>query len=434
MKSIPEDLSNKITTLLQTPANNADPKMSITVVRAKDTVMDNTYWTTEVIRTKEGLGDLSVAARRLKPYGGPDSLYNIYVDNGVVKTATRAYPDYQKDGWQDQFELGAGTACAICFDGYWELYKNKWQMITSEKPWIFWVDNTNKLWVQYWNDVATKFELAGGVSKVKAIRGWKNVNMPEVDQGVVVSYIKTNGKIYYRNYCWQIAGMFLWEYEEEVTDFSGTYLTHNLFITNDYRMGIIAENSSGEISMVVTSRDWAGMAIAPERFTVRAKAEVVHIPLTYIIGYNLEKFTVLASAEIANLYAGSYNKFKSVAQIGIGDPDERFEENDGLNYGLQIIFTVNYKIIDFDTTGFEILDTNNVKFRCTDYNRIDDNTFIAIFEDFNNAVGNLTLHNLANKNTNEAGYYFDAFSITFEPLSLIPAIVEPPEVEVIWNE
>ena len=35
MKNIPEDLSNKIKTPLQTPANNADPKMSITVVRAK---------------------------------------------------------------------------------------------------------------------------------------------------------------------------------------------------------------------------------------------------------------------------------------------------------------------------------------------------------------------------------------------------------------
>ena len=81
--------------------------MSIQVSRAKTTVMDSTYWTVETIRTKAGLGDLSIAARRLKPYGRPDKLYNIYVDNGIVKTATRAYPDYEEKKWQDQFSLGS---------------------------------------------------------------------------------------------------------------------------------------------------------------------------------------------------------------------------------------------------------------------------------------------------------------------------------------
>ena len=58
--------------------------------------MDSTYWTVETLREKEGLGDLSIAARRMKAYGSPDRLYNIYVDNGIVKTAMRDYPDYLK--------------------------------------------------------------------------------------------------------------------------------------------------------------------------------------------------------------------------------------------------------------------------------------------------------------------------------------------------
>ncbi len=295
MKSISEDLSNKIKTLLQTPANNADPKMSITVVRAKDTVMDNTYWTTEVIRTKEGLGDLSVAARRLKPYGGPDSLYNIYVDNGVVKTAIRAYPDYQKDGWQDQFELGAGTACAICFDGYWELYKKKWQMVTSEKPWIFWVTG-GVLYTQYWDDVTTKLELATGVNRVKAIRGWKNAIFQEIDQGVMVSYIKTDGKIYYRNYCWQSDDSFAWGNERQLTDFDSTYSTHNMFITTDYRMGIIAENTAGEISWIITTRAWAGMASPMENIATSVQDITIDIiPIEYHEGYTDEHISTSIS-------------------------------------------------------------------------------------------------------------------------------------------
>ena len=162
--------------------------------------MDSTYWTTEIIREKEGIGDLSVAARRQKPYGRPNRLYNIYVDNGTVKTAIREYPDYQKLKWQYQFDVGTGTACAIAFDGFWDLYRNKWQMVTSENPWLFWVDGAGKLWTQFWNEIDTKTELATSVSKVKSIRGWRNINMPLVDQGVVAGYIKTDGKVYYRNY------------------------------------------------------------------------------------------------------------------------------------------------------------------------------------------------------------------------------------------
>lgn len=292
MKNIPEDLSNKIKNPLQTPANNADPKMDLTVVRAKDTVMDNTYWTTEVIRTKEGLGDLSVAARRLKPYGGPDSLYNIYVDNGVVKTAIRAYPDYQKDGWEDQFELGAGTACAICFDGYWELYKKKWQMVTSEKPWIFWVTG-GVLYTQYWDDISTRLELSTNVTKVKSIRAWKNQEDPTLDQGVVVGYIKTDGSVYYRNYSYQVIGEFGWEYEKKIDEIDGVNVNLNLFITNDYRIGFIVENSTGQITFIITSRMWAGMAIPPEYLGMsitNLNFDVTSIK-TYMFGLGDEKLS-----------------------------------------------------------------------------------------------------------------------------------------------
>ena len=180
MRHIPPDLLEKIKKQNQTIYENADPRMSIQVSRAKTTVTDSTYWTVEIIRTKEGLGDTAVAARRFKPHGRPNRLYNIYVDNGMVKTAIREYPDYQEIKWQTQFSIEGGSAVAIAFDGEWQRWRRRWYPITAENPHLFWVDMSGDLWVQVWDDENTRYKLDEGVIKVKALRGWKNVNYKEI--------------------------------------------------------------------------------------------------------------------------------------------------------------------------------------------------------------------------------------------------------------
>ena len=77
MRNISPDLLAKLNTNIQTPANNAQPRMSVQVSRARSAVVDLTYWTVETIRSKAGLGDISLAPRRLKPYGRPDRIYEI---------------------------------------------------------------------------------------------------------------------------------------------------------------------------------------------------------------------------------------------------------------------------------------------------------------------------------------------------------------------
>lgn len=267
MKNIPEDLSNKIKTPLQTPANNADPKMSITVVRAKDTIMDNTYWTTEVIRTGTDLGDVSVAPRRFTPYGSPNRIYEIHVQNGIVSASIREYPDKLKEGWKEQFTLGPGKSVGIAFDGEWKRYKQTYRLVTYEKPWISWVDLNGILWAQRWDEENTRIQLSADVVKVRMIRAWKNTAIDYLDQGIVAAYIKTDGKVYYRNYAIQENYDVVWEYEKEVVDFTGTAVNVNLFITNDYRMGFIIEDSDNKIHWSITVRNWGGMASPAESLT-----------------------------------------------------------------------------------------------------------------------------------------------------------------------
>lgn len=398
MRDIPAELLNKLVSQHQTKANASDPRMSVTVARAKTTVMDTTYFTTETIRSKTGLGDISLAGRRQVPYGTPNRIYEIHVDEGLVKTAIREYPDRLKDGWKDQFTLGPGSSVAIAFEGNWQRYRKYWRLITSEKPYIFWVDDVGDLWTQLWDEqiktdgywkenpptesvqvvenwdktwmsntsinssgVLTVFEgckttnkitvvegktyffdngdfgnygrlrwvdvnnnyiyhqdlgsnggsavapsgaygvyffyswnvettpsvtneevvtvqleptwieesygplkLASDVVKVRAIRAWKNVGYQDKDQGIVVGYIKTDGSIYYRNYSQQLDETYLWEYERKIDEFPYSYVSLNMFITNDYRMGFVAERNNGTIEWAITHRNWAGMASPDE--------------------------------------------------------------------------------------------------------------------------------------------------------------------------
>lgn len=438
MRSIPSTLLSKIKEQNQTIYNKANPKMSIQVSRAKDTVTDSTYWTTEIIREKEGIGDLSVAARRQKPYGRPNRLYNIYVDNGTVKTAIREYPDYQKLKWQYQFDVGTGTACAIAFDGYWDLYRNKWQMVTSENPWLFWVDGAGKLWTQFWNEIDTKTELATGVSKVKSIRGWRNINMPLVDQGVVAGYIKTDGKVYYRNYAYQLTEEYAWENERELEEFTGTAVNLNLFITNDYRMGFVIEDSTGKIHLYVTERAWAGMALAPERihaYPYEIKLDLIeldHEKVEHDINLKAYPYAI----ELALLFGNTYNVLLSAENIPLTKLDENEQEYD--DWGWIIEIKVQNPIPVLVLENVTVTDvTKSTPIQMASVQKIDDFTFRLTASDviengFNDVLGDIKI-DITNV-INEAGYTYENMSYTFTPTNLEPSFIPVPEVEEVWNE
>lgn len=288
MRSLSSDLSAKIRQSLQTLGNSGQPKLKIAASRAKDTITDANYWTTETIRIGDNLGDVSVAPRRLKSNGPPNGLFEIHVDSGIVSTSFRDYPDKLKQGWRPQFTLGPSNhlgSVAIAFDGYWERYRNLWRLITSEKPWIFWVDSTGILWTQHWDNVSTKTVLDTQVLRVRAIRGWKEAGNGLNDQGIVASYVKMDGTVWYRPYCIQSDYSYIWESQRQVTGFTGTAVNLNLFITNDYRLGITIETNTNDIWWLITTRSWSGMATPAEQLA--ATVTDVTVKLTELDKINL---------------------------------------------------------------------------------------------------------------------------------------------------
>jgi hypothetical protein len=222
----------------------------------------------ENIREGRNLGNISIALCRTDATKPPSHVYEIHNDGGIIQTYVRELDDFREDRWKHQFDVEPGKACSIEFNGYWVLDSlNRYNLITEDKPYIFWTDNNNVLYVQKWDDVSTRIQLSSDVVKVASIRGWRNVEETAVDQGLICAYIKTDGNVYYRNYCEQLDGSYMWEYEKLISQFTPPITNLGLFRTNDYRTGFIVE-SNGSVSWLLTSRAWAGMAVQPENISV----------------------------------------------------------------------------------------------------------------------------------------------------------------------
>lgn len=427
MREIPADLLEKLNSSLQTEANDADPRMSIQVSRAKSAVIDSSYWTVETIRTKPGLGDISLAPRRLKNQGRPDRLYEIHVDNGTINTTIREYPDLQKDGWQHQFTLGPGFAVAIAFDGEWELWRKKWRLKTTEKPWIMWVDASNVLWAQHWDNVLTLVQLATGVTKVKAMRGWKNKYYPERDQGIVVGYIKTDGFLYYRSYCQGIDSVQAWEMERAVAEINFQITNLNLFLLNDYRMGFVVQDTTNQIHWLISERNWAGMAIGVETLVAAPfGASIEYDFIAYPEAYHTETiFTAISDVSARLLWAVPYNAILSA--------ENQADESD--NWGYSILVEFEHGITTPSPTDFSLTDENSALFQVLGITQVEGNIYTLETSDFNNAYGNLSVNFTGGgitKGENEQGMI--SFSLAFLPTNLVPTFIPVPEVEGVWNE
>ena len=427
MRSLPPSLLPKLQSKLQTIANNATPKMNVAVARAKSTVVDSSYWTVETIRTGATLGDVSVAPRRFNSYGTPNRIYEIHVINGEVKTSIREYPDKLKDGWQDQFSLGTGSAVAMAFNGHWERYRNRLSLVTDESPWITWVDGSGKLWTQLWDDTTTKTEMDTSVVKVRAIRAWKNTNFADKDHGIVVGYIKTDGSLWYRNYCQQSDNSYLWESAKQVTEFTSVGVALNLFITNDYRMGFIVEDNLGQIHWILTHRNWAGMAVLPENIAIRTTADVEFVQVDYIRTYEDEYIDISTEVAIEMLFGRTDNSLVELINIADSEDDWGFKVKVRLLYKSEN--TPTFALTDLTTSSAIAIESVEVVEEGFEYVL---NIDPIIESGINNALGDIGI--TVTSFINEAGYDYETINDSFTPINLEPTGAEPPSVEVIYNE
>lgn len=223
----------------------------------------------------------------------PVKLWSVYIKGTGCFLATTTNVRTTPVHWTIEETLSVTAIdCTIEFNGSWIRRKNrKYRLVTEETPFVFWVNSDGKLYGKQYQ-VSETVELAQSVVKVVAIRGWKSTERDSYDdQGLIVAYIKQDGKAYYRNYCLQLDNFYIWEIEREIALFTAPVDNIALFRTNDFRVGFIAE-MVGQIYWVLTTRNYAGMSISPENVKAGlTDYQITVFPIQYTDTYGNENIT-----------------------------------------------------------------------------------------------------------------------------------------------
>lgn len=266
MRPLSIALREKIEKAFQTLYDGSDPHMDITLSKSQEIIdrierfVAHTLWENDP-------GRIDIAVERPSIDFESTGIHLIYIKGGVAYYAKSDMAvAYEKMGFEDLETLGSATDVAIEFDGEWaETHNARKRLQTIGEPWLFWVDNGALKAKQYGSELEVTTLASDNVTRVQALRGWRNPDRIEFDQGIVAAYIR-NGELKYRNYCYQSDESRFWESEKEVEPINdyGTPEEIGLFRTNDYRMGFLAE-IDGQIYWAITRRTWAAMAIPPER-------------------------------------------------------------------------------------------------------------------------------------------------------------------------
>ncbi len=340
-----------------------------------------------------------------------------------------------------RFEVSNINNLSLAVDGRW-IYdedKNGYLLMTNSEPYMFWVDNSNNLYVKELDSIQEPYLLAENVTYVSSIRAWKNVNLTTADHGILAVYIKTDGLVYYRNYAEQSLNMFSWEEERQIVEFTGTAVRVNLFNTNDYRTGVFIEDSNGNNRYLLTTRNWAGMAIPAEK--IQAYPYEIYLDLLDLNYENAYDKDIHIQAnpydiKLDLLFGSTENSILSAENKPIVMLDENEEEYD--DWGWIIEFEVQNPIPELLLEKIVVTDVSNSStILMANIDDLGDNKYRLtasniIESGFNNVLGDIKID--ITGVYNEAGYEYESMTYTFTPVNLVPTNIPVPEVVEVWNE
>ena len=441
MLPIPSSLLDKVKQAMQTIGNNAEPKMTIIAQKASKYLSQGSFLSPRTVRTGNSLGSLDICIRRETPHQEPTEIVMVYIENGLAKVATLPYVHTPDQYFEYQYTIGPATDVACDFDGRWNLITDRselyfdtntiWELITFGEPYIAYI-NSGVLYVQ--QGQGASIELSTEAVKCSLLRAWKSVTDILTDQGIVCAYIKTDTKIYYRNYCEQPDGSYFWETPREITDFGVGNNNISLFLAADYRLGLLVENT-GSIKWAITNRSLSGMAILPEYLSI--------LPANIdLLVKEIEYHNAQALIEYINLLSPMFtiiDKFTGDVLLrdaeNISYTDEELEIENDYGYKVRIRWHERVYGTDNSYTGFSLVDSESTSFLAVAIAYTENPKVVEVtFLNFNNAVGDVSVvYDGTGGLTGDLGQAVPASSASFTPTGLVPYIPEPPVMISIIN-
>lgn len=289
MRSIPASLKAKLQNRVKADSTDSMPFIRLVATQTSTNVLLSEPIHSDI---PPAIGD--VAVRQTAGEKDISFAYAICLDDGIAKIYQRQLPADMDYPWEYLWTFGPAEDVAMEFDGEWKMNpETEWYYLETERyPYIFYVRQGN-LYVQKWNDPESTVALAyGGVTQLSACKGWKNSINQELDQGLIIGYIRGGG-VFYRSLCIQEDGSIVWEAEHTVSELGSGNTTLSVFRTNDFRIGFLTENH-GEIHFVLTYRNYAGMSVRPETIHVNTAATFQYLRRGDRSAYTREQASVSA--------------------------------------------------------------------------------------------------------------------------------------------
>lgn len=420
----------KLLSRMLTSDNDAKVRFKASIGRGGDYISSKKDYRFELIRKDDGIADVEIVARKRNVSRYPDFLFGVhrYYD-GDMWVSARPFRKKKDTLFQNIFKIGNGRACSICFDGRWVRDKERLSLVTEELPWIFYVNSLGILYAQKFDDFNNMIYISSDVLKVKSIRGWKSDLFGDFDLGLIVLYQKSDKKLYYRSYCEQADGSFMFEAERKI-DYDGDISEFNLYETNDYRIGISVVDSLGNSFLITSKRYWSGLGIKGDSVKVSSKNEIEFIELDRFSVRFRDSVKVSSKNMLEYLYAGKENGVFFVRNVDDGSGD----------FGKVLLVGFYHELFNINHLGFSITDSRGIRTSASSVEYVGMGSsrdrfayvYRVRFNDFNNFKGEI-LFRFSDGGTNCLGVKYGDFSFSFLPIKLVYNEVPPPVPVSIKN-
>ena len=327
MRSIPLSLKQKLLNRVKAEGTGSLPHIRLVATQTSANTLLSEPIHEDI---SPAFGDVAIRQTSADPKSM--CAYAVCLDNGIAEIYRRQFPASMDYKWEHQWTLGSVDDAAIEFDGTWRMDgSNQWYYLeTEDYPYIFTVEN-NALYAQKWNDTATRTRLAdGNITQLSACKGWRNSVQLELDQGLIIGYIR-DGAVYYRSLCTLPNGTAVWEAERRVDVLGTQNTTLSVIRTNDFRVAFLTEQN-GNIKMALSSRNYAGMSVRPEVLHANTKGRFF-----YISRVERQAFTPKEATAVEIIYPYfNYDKVDGSPEIQLTKAERINREEGFSSFGVRL--------------------------------------------------------------------------------------------------
>jgi len=409
MRAIDATLKARIELAQQTLYNNANPQMDVTVTRPRTPITRAGFWQESIVTAGATSVCTSVCVRRQVKH--PTRAYVAYVTEGgtlVVKYADLVSVEFSKLQWITVETIAGCTACAVELDGFFRpVPRNRVEFLTDETPWLFYVTAAGALMGGL---LGGTYEVLVGanVTALDAIRGEASYHKDE-DQGLLLFYI-INGGVYYRQL---IAGV--WGGQSTVTLAPANAVKIKAERVFDWRIVLQVTEAGGalyEIFAKMQASGWNGTEFL--QFSVSGSGQMFDI--YYYDFFNEEN----VSLDISGFGDLLYNLSPVMLRAyNLANVDEDF------GYKIRVIWDEDLNLVSGNETAFSMVDSTLAVFGCTAITVISSRELELDMQNFNNAVGAVTLSYDPGTMMGDI-VAVTACDVAFTPTGLVPFAVDPP--------